>query len=369
MSQLSFQLPHYQMPDFEQEFLKKAPNCRLMPVQQDGLSPFDYHALSVFPEYFKVNGKWLLATESRMDTVAVVDDTPGQESVRIVEFRNLKKGDKVVIGRSEDASEGIYVYTQGFESKEGESDTFAFRSGRSRETAFSLDYDRLYEILKYEKAKGGYVSWILGSAISLDRRSREALERLIREGYVQAILCGTALAAFDLEKGIFDSSWGQSPFVGEGNLNYNYYQTINLAREYGSLEALVQSGLVKDGFVKACVECQVPLVLAGTIRDRFTLPGTFDNVYEAQDAMRAHTRKTSSIVMVSAVLFTIASGNMTPSYNLFDGQVRPVYMYTIDIQEFTVNKLSDRGTLTATSIVTNAQDFMNNLGEALMPKP
>lgn len=56
---------------------------------------------------------------------------------------------------------------------------------------------------------------------------------------------------------------------------------------------------------------------------------------------------------------------MTPSYNQFTGAVRPVYMYSVDIQEFTVNKLADRGTLTATSIVTNGQDFLNNIAAAL----
>ena len=117
--------------------------------------------------------------------------------------------------------------------------------------------------------------------------------------------------------------------------------------------------------VKACVEKGVDIVLAGTIRDRYTLPGTYDNVYQAQDAMRAHIKKTSTVIMVSAILFTIATGNMTPSYNEFDGVIRPVYMYTIDIQEFAVNKLADRGTLTATSVVTNAQDFISAIGRAL----
>ena len=87
---------------------------KLEEVKEEGISPRNYHALSVFPEYFKVNDKWVLATESRMDTVCVVNDTPGEESVDIVEFRNLKVGDKVAIGRTEDASEGIYVWTQGF---------------------------------------------------------------------------------------------------------------------------------------------------------------------------------------------------------------------------------------------------------------
>ncbi|PIE97674.1 MAG: hypothetical protein CR988_06885 [Treponema sp.] len=368
MDKNKFKIPTYRHPDLEQSFLKDAPNAKLVEAPEDGISPADYHALSVFPEYFKINGKWILATESRMDTVCVADDTPGKESVSIVEFRNLKKGDKVVVGRAEDASEGIYVYTGGFETEEKTSDTFAFRSGRSRETAFSIDYDKLYQILEHEKQHNGKVTWVLGSAITLDSGSREALEKLVRGGYVNAILCGNALAAFDLEQAVFGSTWGQDIFKKEQNTNRHYYETINMARKAGSLEAFVKSGKVKDGFVKACVECNVPIVIAGTIRDRFALPGTYDNFYEAQDAMRVHSRHTSTIIMVSAVLFTIATGNMTPSYNDFDGEIRPVYMYTIDIQEFTVNKLSDRGTLTATSIVTNAQDFMKNIKRAIIKK-
>lgn len=362
---MKFSMPKFNPPNFNQEFFKNSPNATLVEVIEEGVSPANYHALSVFPEYFKINNKWVLATESRMDTVCVANDTLGQESVNIVEFRNLKKGDKVVVGRTEDGSEGIYMYTQGFDSKSQDSDAFAFRSGRSRETAFSIDYDQLYEILKHEKQNNGYVTWVLGTAISLDKDTRNAMERLIREGYVNAILCGTSLAAFDLECGTLGTTWGQEVFQREQNTYGNYYNTINMVREAGSIEDFVRSGNVKDGIIKACVECNVPFVLASTIRDRFTLPGTYDNVYEAQNAMRKHARKTSTIIMVSTILFTIATGNMTPSYNEFNGEIRPVYMYTVDIQEFAVNKLADRGTLTATSLVTNTQDFIKNIGRAL----
>ena len=203
---MKFEMPKYHHPDFEKDFLKNAPNVTLEEVKVDGLSPRNYHALSVYPEYFKINDKWVLAAQSRMDTVCVANDTPGEESVNIVEFRNLKKGDKVVIGRTEDASEGIYVWTQGFLEEDAHQDTFAFRAGRSRETAFSIDYDNLYEVLKYEKANHGYVTIIVGAALALDRDSRAALERLVRNGYVNAIFCGTETAAFDLEKGIFGTT-------------------------------------------------------------------------------------------------------------------------------------------------------------------
>ena len=362
---MKFEMPKYHHPDFEKDFLKNAPNVTLEEVKVDGLSPRNYHALSVYPEYFKINDKWVLAAQSRMDTVCVANDTPGEESVNIVEFRNLKKGDKVVIGRTEDASEGIYVWTQGFLEGDAHQDTFAFRAGRSRETAFSIDYDNLYEVLKYEKAHKGYVTLIVGAALALDRDSRAALERLVRNGYVNAIFCGTETAAFDLEKGIFGTTWGQEKFEKEQNSTKNLYKTINMARKYGSTKALVESGKVKDGFMKACVEMNVPVVIAGTIRDRLGLPETINNVYDAQNEMRKHARKTSTIIMMGAILYTIATGNMTPSYNVFDGLVRPVYMYTIDIQEFAVNKLSDRGTVTAVSMVTNVQDFIRNVDRAL----
>lgn len=91
---MNFEMPKYRHPDFEQEFLKNAPNCRLETVERDGISPRHYHALSVYPEYFKINGTWVLATQSRMDTVCVARDTPGRERVEIVEFRNLKKATK-----------------------------------------------------------------------------------------------------------------------------------------------------------------------------------------------------------------------------------------------------------------------------------
>ena len=362
---MKFEMPKYHHPDFDKDIFKNAPNATLVEVEEDGISPRNYHALSVYPEYFKINDKWVLAAESRMDTVCVANDTPGEESVNIVEFRNLKKGDKVVIGRTEDASEGIYVWTQGFLAEDAHQDTFAFRAGRSRETAFSIDYDNLYEVLKYEKENNGYVTLIVGSALALDRDSRNALERLVRNGYVNAIFCGTETAAFDLEKGVYGTTWGQEHFEKEQNTTKNLFKVINLARKYGSTKALVESGKVKDGFMKACVEMDVPVVIAGTIRDRLGLPETINNVYQAQNEMRKHARRTSTIIMMSAILYTIATGNMTPSYNVFDGEVRPVYMYTIDIQEFAVNKLSDRGTVTAVSMVTNVQDFIRNVDRAL----
>lgn len=360
---MSFELPKFTPPDFTRYFLSNAPDCKTEEVIKDGVAHVDYHALSIYPEYFKIKGKWVIASGSRMDSVAIITH---DNDIDVVEFRNLKIGDKVVVGRTEDGSDGIYMYTGGFLADDVDVDNFAFRSGRSRETAFSKDYDELYEIMQYEKEHAGKIVWVLGPAIALDDKSRAAFASLVENGYAQAVLSGNNFATYDLENGMFKTVSGQETFESRENAHYNYIATINEARRAGSIEELINSGKVKDGILKACHDNNVPVVLAGSIRDRYTLPNVYDNVYESQDAMRKHTRSATMLICLSTVLHTIAAGNMTPSYTVKDGVVRPVYIYSIDIQEFSVNKLSDRGTLEVKTLVTNVQDFIINVAEGLI---
>lgn len=42
-----------------------------------------------------------------------------------------------------------------------------------------------------------------------------------------------------------------------------------------------------------------------------------------------------------------------------------MYFYSVDVSEFAVNKLGDRGSLSAKSIVTNVQDFVVNVSKGL----
>ena len=110
----------------------------------------------------------------------------------------------------------------------------------------------------------------------------------------------------------------------------------------------------------------MPYVLEGSIRDDGRVPEIFGNVYEAQDAMRNEIRVATTVICMATMLHTIAVGNMTPSYRVMpDGTVRQIYFYCVDISEFAVNKLADRGSLSARGIVTNAQAFILNLAKGL----
>ena len=82
--------------------------------------------------------------------------------------------------------------------------------------------------------------------------------------------------------------------------------------------------------------------------------------------MRYHLSKATTVICMASTLHTIATGNMTPSFRVLpDHTVREVYFYTVDISEFAVNKLGDRGSLSSRSIITNAQDFIVHVARGL----
>ncbi len=361
---MSFKLREYIRPDFSGEQYVNAPDAAVKAVAKDGVAPEGYHATTIFPEYFKVKGSWLLAEESRMDCVAVLNGG----RVEIVEFRNLKKGDLVFLGRSENAEEGIFVHSCGFVEESGESeDIFAFRRGRSRETAFSKDYDSLYELLKHERQNGN-ILWVLGPACSFDADSRHAFEALINNGFVDGVLAGNALATHDLEGAYKRTALGQDIYTqySQPNGHYNHIDTINKVREYGSIPKFIEGEKIDNGIIYGCCKNKVPFVLVGSIRDDGPLPEVYGDVYEGQNAMRACVRKATTVICLATTLHSIATGNMTPSFRVMpDGTVRQVYFYCVDISEFSVNKLSDRGSLSAKGIVTNVQDFIVNVAKGL----
>ena len=71
---MAFELEKYTAPDFAALGLESAADARTAEAPLDGVAPENYHAMSIFPEYFRVGGKWVLAAESRMDCVPVLTD-------------------------------------------------------------------------------------------------------------------------------------------------------------------------------------------------------------------------------------------------------------------------------------------------------
>ncbi len=352
------QFPKFVAPDFSKEPFVSAPDVMTEPAG-DGFLPENFYATTIYPEYFKIDGKWVMLHRSRMDCCVVIKD--GVPTV--TEPRRIKAGDQVVVGRKDDGTTGVYVHANCFvEANDDSNAAFAFRTGQSRETSFSWEYDRLYEILRHDR-DNGYIVWVLGPACVFDYDSRTAMANLIKKGYCDCLFAGNALATHDLEAALFNTGLGQDiyPKKHVENGHYNHLHTINLVRRAGSIERFLDEYKLDTGVMHALTTTKTPFVLAGSIRDDGPLPEVIPNVYEAQNAMREHTRKATTVICLATQLHTIATGNMTPSYCETGEGIRPVYIYSVDISEFAVNKLHDRGSLSVKGLVTNIQDFLVNL--------
>ena len=191
----------------------------------------------------------------------------------------------------------------------------------------------------------------------------EADEAKLREAIDQSYVVD-----HDLEAGYLGTALGQDIYTQQSQPNghYNHIDTINEVRRMGSIQAFVESGKVKDGVMYQCVHHNVPFVLVGSVRDDGPLPEVYGNVYQGQDAMRELVRNATTIICMATTLHTVATGNMTPCFRVVDGEVRPLFFYSVDISEFAVNKLRDRGSLSVKTIVTNVQDFVVHVKQNLL---
>lgn len=193
------------------------------------------------------------------------------------------------------------------------------------------------------------------------------MQYLIENGYCDGLLAGNALATHDLEAAYFRTALGQNIYTQESvpNGHYNHLDVINKIRSCGSIPSFIAKEKIHDGIIYAMNKCNKPFVLCGSIRDDGPLPEVVGNVYEGQGAMRNLIKKATTVICLATQLHTIATGNITPSFRKVDGEIRPIYIYSVDISEFATNKLKDRGSLSATGIITNVQDFVVNVAKAL----
>lgn len=353
----------YVAPDFHAPRLANAPAARTVRAERDGVLPDGFFATTNLPSYVKgADGRWTMPREPRMDGV-LVRAADGGWWVR--EGRRVKAGDEIVVGRAEDGSEGVLVHAHGFDGASVAGGEFHFMSSQvSREKP--IDYREIARMLVEEKRRGGYVLWVTGPAL-VHSRARDNMVWFIRNGYVQALLAGNAVAVHDMEADIVGTTLGMTSAgdATEGG-HSAHMRAINAVRRAGSIAQAVTDGVINDGIMHACVVEEVPFVLAGSLRDDGPLPDVITDMVAAQDATRAHTVKATMAVMIATALHSIAVGNMLPAY-YEDGERGIVELPTIcvDASEFLVSKLKDRGTHQAIGVVTNAQDFMSILQVAV----
>ena len=184
------------------------------------------------------------------------------------------------------------------------------------------------------------------------------LAKLIRDGYVDALLGGNAIAVHDIEQAMMGTSLGvdMQRGVPVSGGHRHHLKVINTVRRYGSIAQAVEQGAIGKGVMYECVKNNVPFVLAGSIRDDGPLPDTEMDLVKAQSRYAELIQGTDMILMLSTMLHSIGVGNMTPA---------GVKMVCVDINPAVVTKLSDRGSVESVGIVTDVGLFLSLLIQQL----
>ncbi len=312
-----------------------------------GVAPEHFYSTTNHLTWVHLGNDWVPVEGTEMDCLIVVSDG----KARTIPMGKLKVGDQVVVN-----SDGIKIHLP---ERSRSADVFEFMSSMaSSEKPTETLVGKVAQAIRETKEQGKKLIVVAGPAV-VHTGGREALAALVREGYVNALFAGNALAVHDIEVALMGTSLGvdlKGAFCHEGGHRHHLI-AINTVRREGSIAAAVEHGLVKDGVMHACVTSGVPFVLAGSIRDDGPLPEVITDVMEAQDAMREALEGCGLVLMLSTLLHSVAVGNMIPSH---------VKTICVDINPASVTKLLDRGSAQAIGITTDVGLFLPKLRDELL---
>ncbi|HEY9837368.1 MAG TPA: TIGR00300 family protein [Vampirovibrionales bacterium] len=328
-------------------------DAKLEPVQQRGVAPDDFYVTTIYPTEVRIKGEWVRVLNHRMDGAIAVVQTPQGPVARCKLLRDLELGESVVVDVA-----GIRTVRKAGAREQRNNQEFSFMSsGVSSERRVELVVEQVAWELRQIRDRGGKVVVTAGPVV-IHTGGGEHLTRLIREGYIQGLLGGNAIAVHDMEQAFMGTSLGvdMKRGVAVRGGHRHHLKTINTIRRYGSIAKAVEQGALQSGIFYECVKHNVPFALAGSIRDDGPLPDTQMDLIKAQEEYAKLLEGAEMILMLSTMLHSIGVGNMTPS---------GVKMVCVDINPAVVTKLSDRGSVESTGVVTDVGLFLSLLTKHL----
>lgn len=321
---------------------------KLEPAPKDMTLPENFYSTTNHSSYVRLNNDWIVVKNIEMDCLIVVDKKKNRAFCKPIS--QIKKGDLIAVGK-----DGIRVEPP---ERPREYSVFEFmKSTVSSEKPNQIIVKQIASAIREVKARKKKVLVVAGPAI-VHTGAGKHLARLIRDGFVDVLFAGNALAVHDIESQLYGTSLGLNIETGRPTErgHRNHLCAINEVMRAGSIKRLVQKGKIKGGIMYECIKRNVPFVLAGSIRDDGPLPEVITDVVEAQNTMRKHLKNVDLALMFSTMLHSIAVGNILPSH---------VKTICVDINPATVTKLTDRGTAQALGIVTDVGIFLPMLKKEL----
>lgn len=323
-------------------------DCRLVPADIEGAFPEGFYSTTNQRTEIRLAGAWVPVEDQEMDCGIVVDTA--QARARCLPISEVRSGDPIVVGHV-----GVRVFG---EEQSRNRDGFEFMtSSVSTEKPKGLAIRRIASALASNRAGGGRTLVVGGPAI-VHTGSGPFLCRLIREGYVDVLFAGNALATHDIEQALFGTSLGvyldREGLAEAGHAHH--LRAINRIRRAGGIRQAVEAGMLSSGILYECVRHGVDFLLAGSIRDDGPLPEVVTDVLVAQHLMRQKIRGVTFCLMIATTLHSIAVGNLLPAW---------VQVVCVDINPSTVIKLGDRGTSQTVGLVTDVAPFLQALVQEL----
>ena len=289
-------------------------------------------------------GRWIDVQNQEMDCGIALD--PATSTARCVPMTHVTLGLPIVVGHA-----GVRVLP---EERPRHTNLFGFMSSTvSSEKPKSVSLRSVAEAIRGTRTAGKKVLLVGGPAI-VHTGSAPHVAQLIREGWIQTVFAGNALAAHDVEQALYGTSLGVSIERGEAieHGHEHHLRAINTIRRAGGLAQAIEAGILTSGIMYECVQHKVDLVLAGSIRDDGPLPEVITDTLEAQDRMRQAIGDVGFALLIATALHSIATGNLLPAW---------VKVVCVDINPATVTKLSDRGTFQTIGLVTDVEPFLRAL--------
>jgi lysine-ketoglutarate reductase/saccharopine dehydrogenase-like protein (TIGR00300 family) len=323
--------------------------AELLESPKDKVVPENFYSTTNHTTTILHNGAWLDVDEIEMDCMVVVDDKNKKAFCKPLNL--IKKGDLIVVGR-----EGIKVTPP--QRPRGKKGVFEFmNSDVSSEKPLNSTIENIASEIKEIKLKGGKIAIVGGPAI-VHTGAADLLSQLIKEGFIDYLFAGNALATHDIENALYGTSLGVC--IKTGNVvkrgHRHHIRAINEINNAGSIKSAVEKGSLKKGIMYQCIKNNIPFVLAGSIRDDGPLPDVITDSMIAQDKMREYLQDVDMVIMIATMLHSIATGNIISS---------KVKSICVDINPATVTKLADRGSAQVVSIVTDIGTFMPLLYQKL----
>jgi len=320
----------------------------LVASPKDKVVPENFYSTTNHVTHIFHSGNWLLVEDIEMDCMIVIDkDEKGNSRAYCKPIGRIKKGEQIVVGR-----EGIRVSPP--ERPRGKQGVFEFMNSEvSSEKPLMSIIENIASEIREIKSRGGKIAIVGGPAI-VHTGSADLMAKMIKEGLIDVVFAGNALATHDIENALYGTSLGVCVKTGEvvSRGHTHHMRAINKINASGSIKEAVVDGTLKKGIMYECIENEIPFVLAGSIRDDGPLPDVITDVIVAQETMREYARDLDMVIMIATMLHSIATGNMLPS------RVKSI---CVDINPATVTKLADRGSAQVLSVVTDIGAFLPTL--------